>query len=78
MASTSSRTIDGLQGLAALVGITLGAIPLVRWVAQGRHGGLFRWLFGDHSGAMGFAAPLMVIAVAIGVIAALEGWKRRR
>lgn len=77
MEPARSKSIDGVQGLVALAGITFGAIPLVRWVASGEHGGLFRWLFGEHTGAMGLGAPLIVILVAVGAVAALEVWKRR-
>jgi hypothetical protein len=77
MASTRTRAIDGVQGLVALVGITLGAIPLVRWIVQDEHGGLFRTLFGTHTGAMGYVAPILVIVAAVAVIALLEIPKRR-
>ena len=79
-ASSSERTraIDGLQGGVALVGITLGVIPVARWAIQEQHGALFEWLFGVQTGTIGYVVPLAVIAVAIGTIAALEMTKRRR
>lgn len=79
MAGTSSRTrtIDGIQGIVALAGISFGLIPLVRWIFSGEHGGLFRWAFGTPTGTMGYLAPLAVIAVLIGLIALLEVLKRR-
>ncbi|WP_158892643.1 hypothetical protein [Amycolatopsis anabasis] len=73
-----NRTIDGAQGVFALIGITVGAIPLVRWMVDGQHGGLFRWLFGTHSGSMGYVLPIVVIVVAIAFIGALEIVKKRR
>lgn len=79
MAEKHGKTpaIDGLQGASALFGITLGLIPLVRWVLQREHGAIFRWMFGDPSGSMAYAVPLVVIVATIGFIAALEGLKRR-
>jgi hypothetical protein len=75
--SERTRSIDGLQGAVAFVGITLGAIPIVRWAIQEEHGALFEWLFGVQMGSMGYVAPLAVMVVAIGIIAALEMTKRR-
>ncbi|SHF66865.1 hypothetical protein [Streptoalloteichus hindustanus] len=71
------RTIDGLQGACAIVGITIGVIPLVRWVATDRHGGLFEWVFGARGGVSAYLVPLLLIAVAVGAIAALEKAKPR-
>ncbi len=75
--SNKTRSFDGLQGACALIGITFGGIPLIRWTITGEHGALFRWIFGNTSGSMAYVAPLVVIAAAVGVIAALEGLKRR-
>ncbi|MCK2238845.1 MULTISPECIES: hypothetical protein [unclassified Crossiella] len=72
----SVSAIDGVQGVIALVGITLGGVPLVRWFIEGQHSGPFRWLFGEQTGTMGYVAPLLVIGVAIGLIAVLERRKR--
>lgn len=79
MAASSDRTraIDGLQGIVAFVVITLGVIPMARWAIQEQHGVLFEWLFGAQTGSTGYVAPLAVIVVAIGIIAALEMTKRR-
>ena len=71
------RAIDGLQGVVAFVGITFGVIPVVRWAIQEQHGALFEWLFGVRTGSMGYVAPLALIVVVIGIIAALEMTKRR-
>lgn len=79
MAKTHSKTpaVDGLQGVAGLVGITVGAIPLLRWAVEREHGAIFRWIFGNPSGAMGYVAPLLVIVATIGFVAALERLKPR-
>ena len=39
MATNHARTIDGLQGLTTLLGITLGVLPLIL-VLVGGHPGL--------------------------------------
>ncbi|QFU89759.1 hypothetical protein [Amycolatopsis sp. YIM 10] len=75
--SRRARTIEGAQGLVIIVAIPLGIIPLVRWIFSEDHGGLFRWFFGDLSGAMGYAAPIIVLAVAFLIIAILEAVKKR-
>lgn len=75
--SRRGRTIDAFQGLVVIVGIPIGVIPLIRWIANGDHGGLFQWLFGAPTGAMGLVAPLLVIAVGIVIIAILEMVKKR-
>ncbi|GAB3476197.1 hypothetical protein [Amycolatopsis cihanbeyliensis] len=72
-----NKAIDGLEGLLALAGITLGAIPFGGWVIAKEHSGPFRWLFGEHTGAMGYVVPLLVLGVAVLLIAVLEGAKRR-
>lgn len=74
---SQTRVIDGLQGIAALIGITLGLIPLVWWALDGQHSAIFRWVFGAPSGSMAYVVPLVVIAVVIGFIAVLERLKRR-
>lgn len=79
MASSSEkpRSLDVLQGIVALGGITLGAIPLVGLVLGGGDGGLLGRVFGwSASGSLAWVLPVVVIAVAIGVIAMLEAMKR--
>lgn len=56
--------------------ITLGVIPLAQRVLGAKQGGLFRWIFGQPAGSMTFVIPVVVTAVAIGVVAALELAKR--
>lgn len=75
--SEDTRALDGLQGVVALVGITLGVIPFVRWVITGELGGLFAWIFGSFAETMGYAAPLIVVAVSVAVIAAFKVMKKR-
>ncbi|MCP2257623.1 hypothetical protein LX15_001308 [Streptoalloteichus tenebrarius] len=73
----SRATFDGLQGLCGLVAVTLGVIPLVRWLISAQHGALFRWVFGEQTGVLGYLLPMLVVAVMIGAIAALEKAKNR-
>jgi len=61
----------------ALVGITLGVIPLAQRVLGADQSGLFRWIFGQPAGSMTFVIPVVVIAVAVGLVAVLELAKRR-
>ncbi|GAA2840513.1 hypothetical protein [Crossiella cryophila] len=72
----SVSAIDGAQGVIAIVGITLGAVPLIRWFIEGQHSGPFRWIFGEQTGTMGYVVPLLVIGVGFGLIAVLERRKR--
>lgn len=79
MAGTNDRmrAIDGLQGVSALVGITLGVIPLVGWAMGTESGGLLGLVFGwSPSGTSAYVLPVVVVVAAIGVIAALEMVKR--
>lgn len=72
-----TRLLDGLQGASALVGITLGGIPLVAWAVGRESGGLLGWVFGwSPSGSLAYVLPVVVIVAAIGVIAILEAMKR--
>lgn len=77
MASNRARTIDGLQGLTALLGITLGVLPLIQ-VLVGGHPGLLRVVLDEDAGSMIYAVPIAVVVVMAVVIAVLEGTKRRR
>lgn len=77
MATHRARTIDGLQGLTALLGITLGVLPLIQALVGG-HPGLLRLVLGEDAGSMTYAAPIAVVVVIAVVIAVLEGTKRRR
>ncbi|WP_216215834.1 hypothetical protein [Amycolatopsis aidingensis] len=72
-----TKAIDGLEGLVGLAGVTLGVIPFGGWVIAKEHSGPFRWLFGEQTGAMGYVAPLVVVAVAALLITVLEAVKRR-
>jgi hypothetical protein len=49
---------------------TLG-VPLGRWIIDEEHGGLFRTLFGTHTGTMGYGAPILVILATTVIIAIL-------
>lgn len=68
--------LDVLQGVSALIGITLGVIPLVSWAVGGQAGGLLRLIFGSLSGPMAYVMPLVVIILTIGLIAIMEAMKR--
>jgi predicted phage tail protein len=54
-----------------------GVIPLAQRVLGANQGGLFRWIFGQPAGSMTFVIPAVVMAVAVGLVAALELAKRR-
>ena len=71
-----TRLLDGLQGVSAIIGITLGVIPLISGVVGGQSGGLLRLIFGSLSGPMAYVVPLVVIFLTIGLIAILESMKR--
>jgi hypothetical protein len=73
-----TRALDGLQGVCALAGITLGVIPLISWALGGESGGLLGRIFGwSPSGSLAYVLPMVVIVVVIGVVAILEAMKRR-
>lgn len=71
----SSKAINAWQGAVGLVGITLGAIPLVMFLVRGAAGSVWQ-LVGDAEGTLGWAGPLAVVLVAVAVIAALERGKK--
>ena len=71
-----TRAIDGLQGVCALIGITVGVIPLVSWGSEGSPGDLGRISGWSPLGSQAYVLPVAVIVVAIGVIAILEVMKR--
>jgi hypothetical protein len=72
-----TRALDGLQGASALIGITLGVIPLVSWAVGGQSGGLLGRIFGwSASGSLAYVLPVVVIVAVIGLIAILETMKR--
>lgn len=77
MTSSGARAFDGLQGGVALIGITVGVIPLIQFLLGADQSAVFRWIFGQPVGSMAYVLPAAVIAVAVGVIAALELAKRR-
>ena len=77
METSRARTIDGLQGLAALLGITFGVIPLARVLFGAGPGALSRWLLGQPAGPMAYLLPIIVVVIIVAVIAALEFVKRR-
>ena len=72
-----TRLLDGLQGVSAIIGITLGVIPLISGAVGGQSVGLLRLIFGSLSGPMAYVVPLVVIILTIGLIAILEAMKRR-
>lgn len=72
----STRTVDGMQGLVALIGITLGVIPLVRAAYGGGPGWLLGWLPGMEGGATTYVVPIVIVVVAVAVMGVLERSKR--
>lgn len=73
----STSAIDGVQGVIAIAGITLGVVPLVKWLFVQEHTGPFRFLFGQQTGAAAYVVPLLVIVAAFVVIGVLETRKRK-
>jgi hypothetical protein len=73
MTSTSSnhRAVEGLLGL---VGISLGLIPLIQYLVNGRPG-LWRLVLGSAPGAEGWIVPAAVLA---GCFLGLVAVDRRR
>ncbi|GAB3458381.1 hypothetical protein AB1207_20765 [Kineococcus endophyticus] len=73
---SGSKQHDAWQGLAALVGVTLGVVPLVL-LGVGRGPGLWQRLSLTATGSGAVVAPLIAFVVAAAVIAGLEVAKRR-
>lgn len=59
------------QGVAALLGITFGALPLVQVLFGGRPG-LWRLAIGDDAGILVWVLPLIVTVLAVVAIAKFE------
>ncbi|QRK91411.1 hypothetical protein [Saccharopolyspora erythraea] len=76
--AVTGKQIDAVQGVVGLIGVTIGLIPLARWAFTGEHGGLFEWSLGKCTELMGLLVPLATVLVGVGMIAALEGVKRRK
>ena len=76
-ASGESKVVEVVQSVAVMAAIPLGVVPLVRYIANDDHGGLFRTLFGEHTGGMAVTLPVLVIAAAVAVIGVSEVAKRR-
>ncbi|MFG1927889.1 hypothetical protein [Cryptosporangium sp. NPDC048952] len=70
-----NKTIDGWQGFLALIGVSLGVIPLVQYAIGVRRGGLLRFVLGDDPGAALWIVPLVILAVVAVVILLLERGK---
>lgn len=63
-----------VQGLAALLGITLGVVPLLQMLFQGRPG-LWKFVLGDAPGSVGYVLPAAILFGAIVVVALTEAKK---
>ena len=68
--------IDTSQGVVALVGITLGLIPLVQKLLTGSTGSLWQLLF-DGEGVLALTAAVVVTVGAVLIVAVLERAKGR-
>lgn len=75
MNESTKRSVTTAQGVAALVGITLGVIPLVG-VLIGRGPGLWTRLVGDTGSAVWWLPGVVVVACVV-AIAVLERSARR-
>lgn len=76
MQSNCGRHIDGLQTLVAILGISLGVVPLVRSALSGEPGRLYDWLLGETNRVFEYLAPLAVVVIAVVLIAVLDSSKR--
>lgn len=68
--------VEVWQGVAAFVGITLGAIPLVQRMLTDATGSLWQLLPGGGEGTPALVAAVVVLVGAIGAVALLERAKR--
>jgi len=75
MSSDCKASTNTLQGVAALVGITLGVIPLIG-LAVGRGPGLWTALIGERGGSSWWL-PAAVVVACIAALAVLEHSVRR-
>ena len=75
MSRDRNASINTLQSVAALVGITLGVLPLIGLIV-GRGPGLWAALIGDRTGSIWWLPAGVVMACTI-AIAALERTVRR-
>ena len=71
----TAKTADAWQGLAGLIGITLGVIPLVMMVF-GSSNGVWSLVLDDSAGALRWVCPLLVLLGGVTAIAILERRKR--
>ena len=72
----TSKTINAAQGAAALIGITLGAIPMVQYLLRGTAGSVWK-LLGTGTGTAAWAGPLAVVLAALVAITVLERGRTR-
>jgi hypothetical protein len=66
------KTIQASEGVLALVGITLGAVPLVQRLLTGSTGSLWQLLPGGGTSTAALVAALVVVLSAMVGIAVLE------
>ncbi|MBX3070789.1 MAG: hypothetical protein KF883_09855 [Thermomicrobiales bacterium] len=67
---------DTIEGVAALVGITLGVVPIVRLALGGQLGFFYSWLPESLDGAALSIAPALLLAACVFLIVLLEQSKR--
>ncbi|MFP5023046.1 hypothetical protein [Pseudonocardia phyllosphaerae] len=67
---------EGLQGLAGLIAVTLGLIPLGQLVFTGRIGSIWGALLGGQP-SLPWLGPVIVLVLAVAAIAGLEVQRRR-
>lgn len=74
MGDETSKKRDGVQGVAAVVGITLGVIPLLQMVFSGRPG-LLKFVLGNDPGVIGYVVPAAILLIAVAAVAVTEAKK---
>ncbi|WP_345459618.1 hypothetical protein [Nocardioides marinquilinus] len=72
------KGVDGLQGLAAFVGLTAGVVPLAKVLLGGGPGFWLAWFPGTDSPPGEWLVPAVVVVVAVTVVMVLERAKTPR
>ena len=76
MDEKENSRLNGLQGLVALVGITLGVIPLIQLVFSGGPGKLLSWAVGSGPSLAAYGVSAAISFTALMLVTILERKKR--
>jgi hypothetical protein len=72
-----SKPVDHAQGLAALFGITLGPIPLIKALTTGTTTLWLHWIPAADTKPWLYAIPALILALATAAITLLERRKQQ-